>query len=374
MRWCSVCATRQGALDEEAGHGFGNPKQTMRIALLLLCGIHGVIHLMGLSRGPRLGMAWGGAALLFLVAALLVGLRREEWWWLAAPAIVLSQALVVSAWPEAKSGTIANVVLAVAVVGGAAHARFVRAIGGEIVALDAQPAGPAPVDPSTLPPLVVRWLTQSGALAQPGIRRVSLQQTAGLRTTPTSAPLPTTAEQHIAVDVPAFVWHAETAFFHVVPVTARDRYQRGVGHMLVKAASLVPVVDAHDDKIADGALVRFLGEIVWYPAAALRPYLTWRGIDAEHVEATLGADGRSVAATFEIDGAGHVVAVRAQRYLGGGADAKLTPWVARCTAWKRFGAVEVPVRGTVAWELPAGEFVYYEWELTSLVYDPPRHL
>ena len=106
--------------------------------LYLLLPLHGLIHLIGFVHGFRLApvgqftgktivplstamarlasVLWGVTAVLFLVA-LATLLLKKDWWWMAgAAAVVLSQVLIVLYWPEAKWGTLANVIIAVMLV------------------------------------------------------------------------------------------------------------------------------------------------------------------------------------------------------------------------------------------------------------------
>ena len=65
----------------------------------------------------------------------------------------------------------------------------------------------------------------------------------------------------------------------VLPIAGRDRYADGHGHMLIKLASLLTVADGAGPEIDQGTLLRYLGEIVWFPSAALRDYISWEAID-----------------------------------------------------------------------------------------------
>lgn len=92
--------------------------------------LHGLIHLMGFVKAfelaeisqleeaiPRgLGLLWLAAAALFGVTAVLLLLEQRQWVWVGAGAVVLSQALVVTAWSDAKYGTVANVLILAGVV------------------------------------------------------------------------------------------------------------------------------------------------------------------------------------------------------------------------------------------------------------------
>jgi len=97
-------------------------------ALALLLAAHGAIHLLGFVKGFGLapvaalklpisrpaGGLWLLAALLFLAAAVLLYAAPGRWWVAAAPALVVSQALIAGAWADARFGTVANALVAVA--------------------------------------------------------------------------------------------------------------------------------------------------------------------------------------------------------------------------------------------------------------------
>jgi hypothetical protein len=104
----------------------------MRWILVPLLVLHGLIHLLGFSLawgGPATGMAggttvplgdlalrvagvaWLLACLGMLGAALGVALGREWWRPVALVAVVVSQVLIVLWWPDARAGTLANIVV-----------------------------------------------------------------------------------------------------------------------------------------------------------------------------------------------------------------------------------------------------------------------
>jgi hypothetical protein len=273
-------------------------------------------------------------------------------------------------------------VVLVAVALAAAHARFVQRVDGEARALLARARAPNggavdPVELERLPAPVRRWLGDSGSIGHPRIATVRLRQQGALRTKPDGPWMPFRAEQYFSVDPPAFVWRVDATMKRLLPVAGRDAYADGQGRMLIKAGSIVDVVDAADAKIDLGALLRYLGETIWFPSATLGRSITWEPIDARHARATLRDAGLSVSAVFTFDGHGRVVRFDAERYMGAGADAQLVPWFATCSSWRRFEGVEVPSAGEVGWDLPSGPFIYFRWEISDLEFnqrDPfPRH-
>lgn len=368
----------------------------MRLAVTLLLALHGAIHVLGflkwskLAEVPQLSgrtlfptssaadrtfaVLWLAVALTLVGAAALRLARNDAWWTLALPGLLVSQCLVLVAWPDAKVGSVANMILLLPALVAGANARFVQGVETENRALLAR----ASKVPSTaveaaelerLPAPVRDWLVASGSVGRNRIAKVRLKQRGELRTAPSASWMPARAEQYFSIDPPGFVWRVDATMFGVLPIVGRDKYVNGHGHMLIKAASLVSIVDAADEKIDQGSLLRFLGEMVWFPSAALSPYLTWQEVDATHARVTMRHAGLSVSAVYAFDARGRVAGMRAERYLGDGAQAKLMPWLVSCTEWGTFDGIEVPIRGDVAWQLPDLTFSYYRWQITDLGFD-----
>jgi hypothetical protein len=178
------------------------------------------------------------------------------------------------------------------------------------------------------------------------------------------------AEQHFTLDPPGFVWGVDVTMFGL-PVAGRDSYGDGHGAMLIKAAALWPIVDARGHAIDQGTLLRFLGELVWFPSGALERYLRWDAIDDTHARVTMSYGGIAASAVFTFEPDGRVSEMRAQRFYTGDGASKLEPWGDKTTEWKRFDGVLVPSKGEVFWDLKSGRFTYYTWQITDLQYDPP---
>jgi hypothetical protein len=256
-----------------------------------------------------------------------------------------------------------------------AHTRFVARVDAEARALFAGARRvAAPVDRADLqrlPAPVARWLEASGIVGRPRVGTVWLRQRGSFRAAADGAWMPIQAEQWFSTDPPGFVWRVDATMVHLIPIAGRDKYAAGRGQMLIKVGSLVPLVNAADDKIDQGAALRYLGETIWFPSAALGPYVSWDAIDDTHAKATMRHGEQAVAAVFTFDSRGRVVRVDANRYLGGGKDARLTRWSATCSDWRRFDGVEVPSAGEVSWNPPEGGFSYFRWEIVELRRDQP---
>jgi len=100
----------------------------LRWGLAAVLALHGLVHFLGVAKGFGLaevrqltepisrlgGVGWLAAGLAMLLTAGLLGASSPTWLWVAPVAAVLSQAMIVSSWSDAKAGTLFNVLLVVA--------------------------------------------------------------------------------------------------------------------------------------------------------------------------------------------------------------------------------------------------------------------
>lgn len=105
----------------------------LQLVLVVLLVVHGMIHFTGMMRtilpphaptfktylNQSLGIEWALAGVLFIVSGVLLGTDHDRWWIVASTALVFSQVLIFFNWHDARFGTVANVILAIAVYFGA---------------------------------------------------------------------------------------------------------------------------------------------------------------------------------------------------------------------------------------------------------------
>jgi hypothetical protein len=89
---------------------------------------HGAIHLLGAAKGlgwaevaaltqpiePAVGVVWLIAAVVVVMTGVLLAARQRLWWLAGVAGILISQAVILTSWEDAKAGTVANAVLLVA--------------------------------------------------------------------------------------------------------------------------------------------------------------------------------------------------------------------------------------------------------------------
>lgn len=221
-----------------------------------------------------------------------------------------------------------------------------------------------------LPLPVQRWLNHSGIVGKPFIQKVFLTQEARMKMKPDQTKwAKARAWQYVDVETLSFFWKVDMKMMGV-PVKGRDRLLDGKGEMLIKVGGLIPVVDVADNaKINSGALLRFLGEIVWYPSAALHPAIQWEAIDSLSAKATIRAAGMEEQGIFTFNAEGDLMRFSAMRYMGSEENAEKKEWVIETIESGERGGIRMPVKSKATWMLEEGPWTWLEIEITNIYYN-----
>ncbi|MCP8970127.1 DUF6920 family protein [Ectobacillus ponti] len=347
----------------------------MRFLIIVLLLLHSLAHLAALSQdmSTAAGVGWLMAALLFAGAAVLVFIRKA-WWALGLPAVLVSQVLVILFWQDAKLGTVANLLIALAALLHWAQWRFQQETNREIQALLQADAGAEMIVTENmlqeLPAPVQRWLQAIGLVGRRSIRSVHLRQHGWMKLKPEQKKwTEAVAEQYTTTAVPAFLWQARMKFLPFLHVSGRDLFQGGHGSMIIQLASLLPVARvSHNAKVDQSSLQRYLMELPWYPSAALQPYITWEGIDHTSAKATMTYNDVSGSATFLFSEAGELQEIHAWRYKDSDEQAVPMECVGAVREQKVMDGIRVPTKLDISWLLPQGPFTWYRLEISGLAY------
>jgi len=369
----------------------------VRFIFTFLLLIHGLIHLLGfvkefgltqvsqlsgktlipLSGGSAkaMGVLWLFTALLFLVSAFTFLLKKDGWWMVASIALLLSQVLIIFYWPDAKIGTIANLIVLVGIMLAFGTWRFNNMVKQELKSLSAQPLTEKIIITSEMlrnvPPVVQKWLSRSNIIGKEVIGSVYLHQKGEMRTKPNGNWMPVKAEEYFSVYQPGFIWIADVKAAPFVHLAGRDKYENGRGNMLIKLLSLYPVADAKGKETDQGTLLRYLGEMVWFPSAALNNYITWEPINATAARATMSYGGVTATGVFRFNPDGDVISFEALRYYDRKEGATLENWFVAVdpNSYQEFEGIRVPTKSAVTWKLNTGDFTWFRLEITAINYN-----
>jgi hypothetical protein len=223
-----------------------------------------------------------------------------------------------------------------------------------------------------LPAPVARYLEFALTPGRPLLRSARIEQAGDFRAGGFEAPWsPFTAVEHFTAHPPGFVWDASIRMAPLVTVRIRDSYIGGVGSMLGKMASLVPVVDqSGSPRLAEGALHRYLAESPWFPTALLPGRgLAWEPIDDTTARATLTDGPLSVWMDFRFGPGGEIVSASTParlREVDG--DYVPTPWTCSFRDYQKVDGLRIPMEGEVGWILPEGELSYWRGRIVNVEY------
>ncbi|MGE0040602.1 MAG: DUF6544 family protein [Vicinamibacterales bacterium] len=221
-----------------------------------------------------------------------------------------------------------------------------------------------------LPVPVRRYLGEAVGYRPFAIRTVRLTHGGVMRKAPDAKWLPIRGQQYFRADPPAFRWWGRLRVAPGIWVDARDSSVGGVGRMLIQAAATFTMDDATGAEIDQGALLRLLGEMTWFPTAfADGGYVSWRAVDDQSAEATLRLAGREVKGLFTFGADGLPARMSASRYRQTPAGAVLTPWHGTLRDFRAVDGVIVPWEVESVWDLPEGEFAALRFTVEEIVFD-----
>jgi len=215
---------------------------------------------------------------------------------------------------------------------------------------------------------VQKWLEKAGVEGRERVNAVYLKQKGLMQLEPGQAWLPVEAEQHCTVDQPGFVWKARVKMPPLLYFAGMDQYYQGHGKMQIKLLSLIPVVDAQGGEIDQGTLLRYLGEMIWFPTAALNDYLRWEAVNDTSAKVTMSYGGITESAVYNFTEQGDVAGFSTLRYREVKGKYSLEKWGAEISGYREFNGIRIANQGEVIWYLPSGDFPWYKFEIIQVDY------
>ncbi len=366
----------------------------IRIGIAALFLLHGLIHLLGFAKAFGLadvaqlarpishpaGLLWLAAAALSLLAAAALFFAPRWWWAFGAGAIVISQAAIFSSWGDAKVGTLANVVLLVAVGYGFAsrgplslRAEFEHDLKRVWPSVQAASTGPViEADLALLPDPVQRYLRRAGVVGRPPVTDFRATLTGRIRSAPDSAWMTFTADQLDIVDTPQRFFMMD-ARMKGLPVDVLHAFDHDGATMRVRLLSVRSMVDAKGPALTHAETVTLFNDLcVLAPGALLSPGITWEPIDHHSAAAHFTLGVNTVAAELRFDDLGDLVDFVADGRGAVSADGRtITPlrWSTPLRDYAQMGPARVATKADVKWHPDSGAWTYGEFELTSLAYN-----
>lgn len=361
----------------------------MKVAYIILLIIHSLIHILGFVKAFDLkeikeltlpiskpvGIVWFIAGILFLFYAITVSIHFRYAWVIGLIALVISQILIYYFWKDARFGTIVNIAVALVVVCSFGEFIFSESVSIKtrtiLSAVSANNDGShGEIEMKKFPLPIRNWLKRSGILKRNKISSGRIEQHAFMKLKPEQEDwYEAFAVQYTTIDTPAFIWSVDVRMNSLLWFRGCDHYINGKGGMVIKANSLIPIVNVSGEKLDEGTIQRYLGEMVWFPTLAWSPYMTWQAIDSLSAQATMTYKGVTGSGTFYFNHEGDFVKFVALRYKDTDAGAKRFPWVLTVNSYKEFEGVRIPNDMNATWELDSGDFTWLKLVIGNVKYN-----
>ncbi len=224
-----------------------------------------------------------------------------------------------------------------------------------------------------LPPPVQRYFRTVLKDGQPIIAAVHLKQAGKLNLSETGDSWRAfAAAQRVITRRPGFDWDAAIAMIPGLPVRVHDAYIAGEGILHASLLGLVTLAQIRGTpEAAQGELMRFLAEAVWYPTALLPSQgVQWEEVDGSSAKATF-LDGQiKVTLLMRFNGNGFIEQARCESRGRATPNGVVpTPWEGRISRYERVNGICIPLEAEAAWILPQGRRPYWRGRITELSYE-----
>ncbi len=362
-----------------------------KIFIIFISIFHGLIHLMGFAKAFKYaeikeltlpiskpaGLVWLVSALLFVVAAVLLWSNKEWWWMVAVVGIVLSQSLIVMYWRDAKFGTIANVIILLAVILAFGSWQFHRTFKNDVkTGLARTAAIPSTelteTDIQHLPGMVQKYLRYVGVVNQKKVNHVFFSFKGQMRDVGKDW-FDFDSEQYNFFDVPTRLFFMR-AKIKGLPVTGLHAYRNGKAVMLIKLLALFPVVDIKGPVLDTAETVTVFNDMcILAPATLIDKRIQWEPLDSLSVKATFTHNGIGIQAVIYFNEVGQLVNFVSDDRLYTAPDKTLKRfrWSTPMSQYKEINGFKLPTYGEAIWHFPEGDFCYGKFFLQQIQYNRP---
>ncbi len=180
-----------------------------------------------------------------------------------------------------------------------------------------------------------------------------------------------TSTQRVITRRPGFDWDAQIQMAPFLAADVHDAYIAGEGILHASLFGLISLANLRGTpEAAQGELMRFFGEAVWYPTALLPSQgVRWEAVDENSAKATL-EDGKTTATMLFRFNKDHLIeSVRVEaRPRMVGENLIPTRWEGRWSNYEMRDGMNVPLEGEVAWILPEGPKPYWRGRVKKIRY------
>jgi hypothetical protein len=358
----------------------------LKIFLLIVLFIHGLIHILGFLKAFQfaeinqltqniskpMGILWLITLLLFLAAAIELISNHNLWWITALIALILSQVLIILVWQDAKFGTIANIIILLAVIAGYGSWSFENLFNNDVsVNLETSSKTEKNLltekDIEHLPLPVQKYLKYAGVINKEKVNSVKIIFDVEMREKGKDW-FKATSVQYNFFDEPTRLFYMKAKMFGLT-VPGYHRYVEAKATMDIRLFGLFPIIKQSGEVMNKTETVTLFNDMcLMVPATLIDKRIQWEPIDSLTTKATFTNRGISISAILHFNEAGQLINFISNDRIQV-SDMKQYPFSTPVYGYKNINGINVMSGGETIWHYPDGEFAYGKFNLKSIEYN-----
>ncbi|GAT63624.1 DUF6544 family protein [Paludibacter jiangxiensis] len=357
----------------------------LRILFALLIIVHGLLHSMGFAKAfgyafanqsiyisTSAGYAWLISGLLFLAASWLFIAKKKSWWIAAVIAVICSQVLIISAWQDARFGTIANTIIlftSILAGGSVCFEEIFRHDARKNLKHNSFPSSDllTEKDMHHLPEPVKRYLRYVGVVNKPKVKNFRVVFEGEMRDKGKDF-FPFVAEQYNFFANPARLFFMKGRMFGI-EVPGYHKYTNAKARMDIRLFGLIPVIKKSGPVMDKTETVTLLNDMcLLAPASLIDKRIEWQPINDSMTKAIFTNENITVSAILYFNAEGQLVNFTSNDRTAI-AYMKEFPFSTPVTEYKNINGYNLISKGDAVWHYPDGKFVYGKFTLKEIQYN-----
>jgi hypothetical protein len=362
----------------------------MKYLFFFLLLAHGLIHLMGFVKALGIaqlsqltkeisrptGLVWFLTTSLFIVTCLLYLPKKDYWWLIAIVTVLLSQALIIVYWKDAKFGTIANVLILLIAIPAWTEWQFENQFKKDVTEnlkhTDSVAESLLTREAiAQLPEPVQRYIIYSGAINKPVLTNFKIKFEGQIRSDQKSAWMPFTTEQYNFLDPPTRLFFMK-ATMKKLPVGGYHAYKDGAAIMDIRLLSFFKVQYQAGREMDIAETVTWFNDLCLFaPAGLIDKRIQWEAIDSLSSKATFTHRNITISAILYFNNKGELINfISDDRYqIISEQDRKLVRFSTPVKNYTDFSGHKSPAYGEAIWNLPAGDLCYGQFNTLEVTFN-----
>lgn len=349
--------------------------------------LHGLIHLLGFVKAfnyadisvltkeisKPVGILWLLAALLMVIFAFLFIFKKDIWVYFAIVAIILSQAMILFSWQDAKFGSIANIMILIVSIVGGFHLNFKNTYKNEVKTgleqiKDIEDTLLTKKDISHLPELVQKYLHYTGCIGKPKVTNFRIDFSGKIRSHESKEWMELTSEQYNFIPNPTRLFFLD-ATKKQLPLAGFHSFKNGTAYMDIRLLSIFKLQYMKGKEMNISETVTFFNDICCVaPGGLIDDRIQWLETEGNKVKASFTSNGITIYTWLHFNETGELVNFVSEDRFAASDDGTATQliWSTPLRDYKMINGYKLASYAEAIYTYPDGDFTYATFTLKNI--------